>query len=262
MESKHTIKQRQWFKRMMGAMAGTSILPEMPPAFEYEIDEMYGALDSLPEVLFGAYAFSREPLCGRLSASEQYTWTCRAINCGREQAIALNVAYGTKDPSALAQKMGIKTFERERPEKGARILFAQFVEPDEITVFSDCLHRLAAEKAERSLPLEVQTVKNILLAHELFHTVETRTPGILTVQRHLSLWKLLGYDYRSSIQCLSEIAAMAFAAELMEIFWSPYILDPILVNLYNRQAGAQLFAQIQRLTESWTPLLNKTQSNL
>ena len=64
----------------------------------------------------------------------------------------------------------------------------------------------------------------------------------------MELWRK-PFSNKSSIACLSEIAAMAFAAQLLGLTVSPYMLDVLLVRAYDRNMAAGLFEEICRLTE-------------
>lgn len=66
---------------------------------------------------------------------------------------------------------------------------------------------------------------------------------IFTRTEKVELWRK-PFSNRSAIACLSEIAAMAFAAELMELEASPYMLDVLLVYSYDRNAAWGLYDEI------------------
>ena len=71
------------------------------------------------------------------------------------------------------------------------MLFAQFVRPDEITVFTDCVRRAGALREESGCPLlEPERLMDVLLAHELFHGVEEQNADrIYTRTEKVELWR-------------------------------------------------------------------------
>ena len=78
---------------------------------------------------------------------------------------------------------------------------------------------------------------------------------IYTRTEKVELWRR-PFSNRSSIVCLSEIAAMAFAAQMTGIEVSPYMLDVLLVYAYDQNAGVgavrgsvQSAAEEQKLQE-------------
>lgn len=117
----------------------------------------------------GRYAFSREPLEGKFTPEDKDTYTQAAVSCGKEWARKMATLYGTRNPRQLSDRMGIRILTPDIPTGGGQVLFAQFVQPDEITVFTDCLDKAAV--LGDILP-EREKLMNVLLAHELFHAVE------------------------------------------------------------------------------------------
>ena len=102
----------------------------------------------------------------------------KANACGREWAKRISEKYGTEDPKILAGKMGMKVKMPKVPTGGGVVLFAQYVQPDEITIFTDCVDKAAALEKQCGCPLlKKERLLEILLAHELFHAVEEQYAG-------------------------------------------------------------------------------------
>ena len=114
------------------------------------------------------------------------------------------------------------------------------MQPDEITIFTDCLDK--AETLGGLLPARAK-LQSIILAHELFHAVEEANPDIYTRTEKIELWRK-PFSNKSCIVCLSEIAAMAFAKQLLGLDFNPYALDVLLVYPYDAQAACGLYAEI------------------
>ena len=92
--------------------------------------------------------------------------------------------------------------------------------------------------------LEAEKLISVLLSHELFHAVEERyEKEIYTRTEKVELWRR-PFSNRSSIVCLSEIAAMAFAAQMTGIEVSPYMLDVLLVYAYDQNAAWGLYEEV------------------
>jgi len=142
--------------------------------------------------------------------------------------------------SALETELGLKLKTPATPAGGGQVLFAQFVQPDEITIFTDCLDK--AETLGGLLPARAK-LQGIILAHELFHAVEEANPDIYTRTEKIELWRK-PFSNKSCIVCLSEIAAMAFAKQLLGLDFNPYALDVLLVYPYDAQAACGLYAEI------------------
>lgn len=189
-------------------------------------------------------------ICKRTPGAKVYVtgkdaYTVKANACGREWAKRISEKYGTEDPKILAGKMGMKVKMPKVPTGGGVVLFAQYVQPDEITIFTDCVDKAAALEKQCGCPLlKKERLLEILLAHELFHAVEEQYAGeIFTRTEKIELWRK-PFSNRSVISCLSEIAAMAFARQLSGLSVSPYMLDVLLVYSYDKNTSYGLYDEI------------------
>lgn len=219
-----------------------SVYPQKEPR------EMAEKLAKIPDGVWGMYAFAREPLEGKFTKEQKYEYIKKANTCGRVWAEKIVEEYRTADPALLAERMGMKVQQKKTPVGGGTVLFAQFVQPDEITIFTDCITKAQKIYQESGCSLlEGEMLFSLLLAHELFHAVEERyAEEIYTRTEKVELWKR-PFSNRSSIACLSEIAAMAFAAQLTGIEMSPYMLDVLLVYAYDKNAAWGLYDEVCRL---------------
>lgn len=209
------------------------------------LNEMADQLAAITYEQWGIYAFSRDPLEGRFTPEQKREYTKAANACGREWAKKTAEHYQTRSPEELARKLGMKIYRPDMPVGGGQVIFAQYVQPDEITVFMSCI-REAAKLQEESgcILLKQERLFDILLAHELFHAVEEQNADtIYTRTEKIELWRK-PFSNRSTIACLSEIAAMAFAKELLELPCSPYILDVLLVYAYDKEMAWGLYDEI------------------
>lgn len=233
----------EFFRRLANALSFREGAPTQYPAVPPE--QMAQTLRAMTDVQWGRYAFSREPLEGKFTPEQKDAYTLAAVQCGREWADRMARQYGSREPDALARTMGIRVHTAATPAGGGQVLFAQFVQPDEITIFTDCLDK--AEALGGILP-ERELLRGILLAHELFHAVEEQNEDIYTRTEKIELWRK-PFSNRSCIVCLSEIAAMAFAKQLLGLSFNPYALDVLLVFAYDPNAAYGLYDEICELTK-------------
>ena len=236
-------------KTVHGAVRGmgTEGMAEYP---QVELKEMADTLAGLSDRQWGRYAFSREPLEGKFDNAQKDDYTEKANQCGREWAERTAEEFGERHPRKLAEKMGMRIFTPKTPVGGGNVLFAQYVRPDEITVFTDCIDRASRLREESGCGLlQKDRLMEVLLAHELFHAVEEQNQErIYTRTEKVELWRK-PFSNRSTIVCLSEIAAMAFAKELLGLEYSPYVLDVLLVYAYNKDMAWGLYDEICALAE-------------
>ncbi|WP_313187335.1 hypothetical protein [Lacrimispora sp.] len=109
-------------------------------------------------------------------------------------------------------------------------LFAEFEEPDLITVYEERVSKVQQflEK-ERLGVFNSSLAEEIILAHEFFHFLDYEgklTDGISRIR--ITAFGKLKFHVRAS--ALSEIAAMAFARDLLALNVHPCILDLLLVH--------------------------------
>ncbi len=167
-------KKEKW-NRLVDAFSlkGTSyVVPQYP---QVEPEQMAEELSEISETVWGMYAFGREPLEGKFTREQKYRYIAKANACGREWADQVAKEYGTNDPKLLAERMGMKVLKKKTPTGGGIVLFAQFVQPDEITIFTDCIAKAQHIYKVCGCPLlEAEKLTSVLLSHELFHAVEER----------------------------------------------------------------------------------------
>ena len=211
------------------------------------LTEMLSQLSQLSEAQWALYAFSREPLRQKFDVQTRIFLAKESADAGVN--LAKPIRQEGLSPESYAKRLGLLVERLGRPSDGSRVLFAQYFPSGKVRIYEDCLDKLETTLA--SLPLSAPTrkeVASVLLAHELFHALEEKyATSIFTRSKRVLLWKIGRWKYTSPISCLSEIGAMAFARELCNLAYSPYLLDVLLVYGYNPAAAANLYRGILRV---------------
>lgn len=198
------------------------------------------------------YAFSKDPLNGRLTDRQRKMWMEQAMECGMRYSRMVCKEYGIRDPLLLAEKMGIHvTYEIE--DVSDQMIFAQYIEPDQIRLNQNLIRRAEAymkvPEVSAVLP-DGFKIQKVLLAHELFHHVEELYQNeIFTRTEKLRLWSLGPFHNDSRILALSEIAAMSFACEMTDTRYSPYLLDVLLIYGHSAADAVELFREMSAYTD-------------
>ena len=213
---------------------------------KYIIREMMKELTGLTDLQWGGYAFYHEPLERKFTPEQKENYTRLANKCGEEEAESLLSEYPEKSIEEISRNLGFTVKTPDTPIGGGHVLFAQYVEPKEITVFMDCIEKaeklITKEKLQGFFP--AADLKDVLMAHELFHGIEYRKrKQIFTQTEKIELWRR-PFSNKSKILCLSEMAAMAFAKRMTGISCSPYVLDVLLMYCYNKEAAIALYEEI------------------
>ena len=140
---------REQWKRLADAFSGRGAPELRRKSPRVDLTEMAETLAGITDEQWGRYAFSRDPLEGRFDRQQKLEYTKAANACGKEWAARMMETYQTRSPRELARKMGMKILTPDTPAGGGQVIFAQFVQPDEITVYMDCI-RKASRLAEES----------------------------------------------------------------------------------------------------------------
>ncbi|MEG0338951.1 MAG: hypothetical protein RR573_03440 [Oscillospiraceae bacterium] len=225
------------------------------------LEMMMEDLKEIDEVDWYKYSFSTEPLNGKFNDEQRRDFAVKSIACGQEYAKRLIQQYGTNDPVKLARALKMTINYPDYPEKADRVLFAEFREPNIINIYMDAVKRSAAQMENaklRSIMTDKLTVSNLLLAHELFHYVEESAKAeIFTRTEKIELWHIGPITNRSVVIAFSEIAAMAFAKEITELPYSPYLMDVFLVYGYSPQEASGLYETMMTYAQR-TPRISET----
>ncbi|WP_072500199.1 hypothetical protein [Olsenella phocaeensis] len=193
------------------------------------------------------YAFAREPLNGRLDDVQRKELMEAAYGCGTSWARRIAGELGSSDPLDVARGLGASVAFEERPHGQDRVLFAEFVEPDQIFVYGDALDKAQGllDKPEvRELVGSRLRPQPLLVAHEAYHLVELSHADEVWSQTHRVDVGFGPFHNRSRLVILSELCAMAFAQELTGLPYSPYVLDVLLTYSYSAMAGTSLYREV------------------
>lgn len=213
------------------------------------IRTMIEKLMTLDDADWSLYAWSRDPLEGKFTRKQKLSYAEKAMACGREEAVLLQQDFHTGDPGRLAEAMKLQVAAPDTPNGGGHVIFAQYVEPDQVTIFMDSVKKAedVIEKEGLAEYLGVIDVFGLLLAHEIFHAVEYRKEDtIYTKTEKVELWKK-PFSNRSRLVCLGEIAGMKFAASLLGLSYSPYLMDVLFMYGYHQEAATALYEEIMEI---------------
>ena len=243
-----------FMQKFINSFMGRSTPPEVKENIIVpELEDMLKDLVKIQDIAWGNYAFSREPLNGKFDDETRHNLIIKANKCGEEYADKLIAEYGDVTPEELAAKLGINVDYPSIPVGGGHVIFAQFVEPNQITIFKDCVEKANDLIVDKNLSSVSSTldIEKTLLSHEIFHYIEEKYKNeIFTRTEKVKLWAPKPFRNESKILCLGEIAGMAFAKKLLKMPYSPYILDVFLIYAYHQEASYQLYQEIMKLTGS------------
>lgn len=247
-KSRLSQKILDFYAQRYQALAGVPKLEPYPP-----IGEMLAYLATVPDYVFSLYGFAREPLKGKVSDAETKELLDHCIADGQHYGETVLSQHPGKSPSQIAQALGLQVLRPELPHKGSQVVFADFEEPGTIRVYQNTIRHANATIQQEGLQsfFEGVNLEEVLIAHELFHSIEMLNKDtIFTLNHKIVLWRIGSFKYTSSLPSLREITAMHFAKTLTGLPFSPYLLEVFFSYSYNPDVGGSLYHEIKRIAEN------------
>lgn len=212
------------------------------------LSEMISELCQVSEKVWGEYLFARELLANKISEEQKKQMIASSVRCGYETADKIKTNYGGKTIQEILELQNLQLQTYQEGQIGDRILFASYTYPDTITVVREPILRLAQCD---DMPEEIRRdSEKLIIAHELFHHIECHNPAIYTQKVKIELWKFLFYSHKSTIRATSEIAAMCFAKSLIGVNFPAFLLDILLVYLYDEQQAFEMFREVIEIAQA------------
>ncbi|MBE6054583.1 MAG: hypothetical protein E7212_11920 [Clostridium sartagoforme] len=204
-------------------------------------------LISINDYEWGQYAFSRDPLKAKVSSELRKEMINKANECGRVEALKLKERFKGSSIKKIIEKMNLEIIEKDSNIADSYIMFACYNSPNKITIYKK--NKILVEKFiydnKLSNKLNNIDVESVLLAHELFHSIEENNKDIYTKNTKIVLWKIGAYKYKSGLVSIGEIAAMAFAKELLSLHYNPYLFDVLMLYPHDDKKANELYKEIE-----------------
>ncbi|MFC1637516.1 hypothetical protein ACFL1W_00695 [Candidatus Margulisiibacteriota bacterium] len=145
---------------------------------------------------------------------------------GDEVAGWVVAEHGTNDPRKIATRLGVRVFGEDR---GCTRRSEYRREKKEIVVYRDFHEKLLREVKSPELS---ENLLKFVVAHELFHHLETNRIGEIHKRYKFKAWQLGPYVQEKQIRGLSNVAAQAFTQSLLQLEISPQVFDYLTYILY------------------------------
>ena len=208
-------------------------------------------LSCFPEKVWISYAHSREPLMRLVSPDEYASHFHAARKCGMDLAYQTQKEWGNISLQELADQLGVRVERLSMPDGSGMLTFAMYHEPDLIQVFTNnaaATETLIRESGGSEYLGEVD-ICEMLLAHELFHVLQTKEPSLYVNQKHIKLWKIGPFERYSALLSLEEVAAMAFAETMLHLDYTPYVYDVLMLLPQATMEAKKLYQRLQQIKE-------------
>lgn len=215
------------------------------------VKEWCQKLSCFPEKVWISYAKSRDPLTRLVSIEDYTTFYHAARECGMNLAREIREKWGDISCQEIAEKLGVRVEQLSMPTGDGLLTFACFHEPDYIQVFTDnaeATQMLIRDSGGNEI-LGDMDICEILLAHELFHVLQEKDSSLYVNQKHIRIWNLGPIKRNSKLMSLEEVAAMAFAQELLQMSLNPYVYDVLMLLPKATMQAKQLYERLLLMGE-------------
>ena len=208
--------------------------------------EMMKGLSAVDDMTWGMYAFSRDALRDKVDCARKKEMIEKAVCCGCETADKIMDQMGTSNPREIAGRLGLRVEYLDKGQIADRVLFALFTPPDLIQIMREPLDKAVEGGSLDGFSTRGQ-LEDLILGHEIFHYLEEEDEAIYTRTEKIRLWKILGFENRSTIRALSEIAGMYFSKKLNGFPYSPFALDILLYYNYNSETALNMYREVAEI---------------
>lgn len=180
---------------------------------------------------FGLDALREDPQYRRIAPPRRAHLVQAALEDGRALARRIARRYGSQ-PESIAGACQVAVLRSEADAGfGAVVVFADYTaQPPCVTLYLPAIRRLdAALREHRAGEAHSSSTLDMFLAHELYHHFDlARGAARLSRQHAVRLFSLGAWHWDSGIAALAEIAADAFAQQLLGLPVAPAMLARVL----------------------------------
>lgn len=193
-----------------------------------------GAATASPEAL-GLVMLRADPHAWRLDRSTQLAAVSDALADGIAAAGNLRTRFAELSAERIARELHlpVETTDGD-PMVGSIWRFAEYrPRPPRIVLYSRGLapFERSLTGARAAQLLGQATPRDVFIAHELYHHIESVRPETPIARRYTpSLFRIGNWHWRTGIAALAEIAAGAFAQSLLDLPCHPKALDFVAVD--------------------------------
>lgn len=198
---------------------------------------------------FGRYLVNNDPIEGKIRGIIREEIIEKSLQCGYDEADKVLSRFGKTigniDISMLANDMGITVKTAKAQNAMDYIYFGTYEEPGIIILYVEIIKKGEILISECQISgLQGINLTDIILAHEIFHYIEAKTPDLYVNTYRIKLWKLGPYTHKSKLICAGEIAGMAFVRRLLNLRFCPNVLDVLLLCPHNKKQAEVVYNQI------------------
>jgi hypothetical protein len=185
----------------------------------------------------GFLALSRDVQFHRIPEAQRSELVEQALQDGRCLAQRACRQWGS-DPFVIAVQCNLPIMVSQTEAGfGSTVIYAEYaVSPPSITLYMPAIRRLDALIAKQSrIDWCIERTTPVFVAHELYHHFDCMRGNEALIYRHrVNILKLGPWTWTAGLSTLPEIAAGAFAQQLLGLSFHPKLLDLLLLKSEER----------------------------
>lgn len=197
---------------------------------------------------WGFYLILRDNLFKKMSEKGKQDILNNSLKCAENEYYNFIEKFGQLIPSQYAEKLLLKVQDNNDKIEEMFMYFSLYnSEPPTITISETAMlliKQVIEEEELKDILMDVN-LKELAIAHEIFHHIESITPNIYTRHKNVSIFKFKSIKYEACAACASEIAAVHFSKMLTGLSYSPSVLGILLAYSYSKD-----IKKVENLIES------------
>lgn len=207
--------------------------------------EKFNHVLSIPNEVFYLKAINDDPISRKISQTEYDEIITESASTGYKLAKKYKEVMKKHGILDFLDNKNIEVVMENELDSGGPIYFGAYDTNGPITLFIGNIMKsetlIASENIE---DLDIQLIVKIVLAHEAFHYFEDIESNLYSNNKEVLIWSLGPIKYRTKLICPSEIGAMAFAKELLDLKFNSNALNYLLYSGINEQTGENYYNKI------------------
>lgn len=217
---------------------------------EASFEEKLNHLFSIDDSVYSLYATYEDPISGKISDQDRKEIIQTATKVGEDLANKILLSDPNKSVIDRIKAHDIELVIEEDAENTRFVYFGTYESEGPITLFKGNISKSADLLKKEGIDwLTVEEVSDIVLAHELFHFYEDEYPDLYTNTKEIKLWQLGPFKHKSKLICPSEIAAMSFTKQLLNVNFNPGAINYLLYSSIDEEIGTDFFKKITDLNK-------------
>lgn len=202
---------------------------------------------------WGAFDVHSDPADKWLKSGDAERAVSAALTSGCTAAHQAAQRYGTVKPRVLAAQMEIELSYFSKELQCNYLLLAYYrSKPPEICINTELTDRMEPLISKCGINLRGYTAEDVLIAHELYHHLENAGGGATMPKPRFPSWRLGKIQFYTYVAAVSEVAAFAFAQELLELSFFPQAVEFLAVQMCD-QAFAENYWKLLTRGKTLSP---------